>query len=219
MQTVEVCALWWDYIQSKPGKFKCLGTPKLPQLIRSAVQVQIYSKSTKKLISSQFKFTPFFSHGTELTLSKEQEHKILSWISPFLLLFTQRIEHILPHRHTHTHAHLQVSPSKTTVLMTSDEVNSVMGKKLVLREKKKRHEKTELIQHREPVGQKQMHELIRHLNLSNLTLTTVSYAKKKRKKDFGQDMTNACTYPAFELIWLDLSQLGLYIHLTADTRS
>ena len=58
--------------------------------------------------------------------------------------------------------------------MTSDEVNSVMGKKLVLREKKKRHEKNELIQHREPVGQKQMHELIQHLNLSNLTLTTVS---------------------------------------------
>ena len=70
----------------------------------------------------------------------------------------------------------------------------------------KRRGKLELIQRREPVGLKQTLELIRHLNLSDLNLS-VSFLTKK-KKDPGRDMTNAGTYPACELIRLELIRLG-----------
>ena len=72
----------------------------------------------------------------------------------------------------------------TGVLMTSDEVNSSTGKKLVIFEERRKRggTKFELIQHLELVEQKQMLELVQHLNRSNLN------------------------YPAFELIRLELIQ-------------
>ena len=55
-------------------------------------------------------------------------------------------------------------------------------------------------------GQKR--KLIRYLNLSDLNLFVVVFTKKRM--DFGQDMTNACTCPAFELTRLERIRLGLY---------
>ena len=55
----------------------------------------------------------------------------------------------------------------------------------------------ELIHHGDTLGPKQTFVQIQHLNLPNLNLSVVFLTKKKR--DFGWDMTNASTYPAFEL--------------------
>ena len=85
--------------------------------------------------------------------------------------------------------------------MTSDVVNSIMGKKLVNFEAKKKKKgggkKKEVTQRGQPEGPKQMLELIQHLNFSDLNLSVAVFLTKK---DFGQDMRNARTYPAFELI-------------------
>ena len=75
-------------------------------------------------------------------------------------------------------------PSITEVQMTSDELNSVMGKKSVIfKEKQKRQENFELSWHGEPVGPVQVPQLIQYLTLSVVFL-------KKKKKDLDRDITN-----------------------------
>ena len=93
--------------------------------------------------------------------------------------------------------------------MTSDEVNSVTGKKSVIFTgagggggRRRREIQLNLSGAEILFGQST------RLNLSDLNLSVIFLRKKK--KDFGRDMANACTYPAFELIRLELIRLGLY---------
>ena len=108
-------------MQSKPDKFKCLGTPKLLELIRSAVYVQTYTYSTM-----------------ELNLSEEREPSCR--ISSNLSLFTNRIVLTTPapNHPTHTHMYTRAHASRCQwVWMISDEVNKVTAKKSVIFEEKK----------------------------------------------------------------------------------
>ena len=83
--------------------------------------------------------------------------------------------------------------------MTLDKVNNITGKKSVIFEqkKKKKLSSTETLCSVRP-----MHTL----ELIQLQLMHYFLAKK----DFGWDMMNIRTYPAFELIRVELTWLGLY---------